>query len=122
MMTAALNLVTGMAAAGVRRWDWLPAPTADDIANPAAWATRRLAERRTEQDAADRPRRWEGKIARAFGQSQPASNGGKSTRSICSTRNTVLRKWRDALNGLSLSTPSAASSDAKTSTTAHRIT
>ena len=76
-MTAALNLVTehggrrrapmGLAAGAQRR----------RIADPAAWVTRRLAERRTEQDAADRPRRWEGKIARAFGQSQPASNGGQ---------------------------------------------
>ena len=75
MMTAALNLVTGMAEAGVHKWDWLPAPGAGDLADPAAWATRRLAERRAEQDAAAHLRRWDSKVARAFGQSQPGSGG-----------------------------------------------
>ena len=74
MMTAALNLVTGMAAAGVAL-GLAAGAGADDLADSAAWATRRLAERRAEQDAADRPRRWDSKIARAFGQSQPGSGG-----------------------------------------------
>ena len=56
MMTAALALVAGMADAGVRRWDWLPAPSTDDLSDPAAWAARRLVERRAEQDAAERGR------------------------------------------------------------------
>ena len=74
MMTAALHLVAGIVAAGVRRWDWLPAPRAADLPDPAAWAARRLAERRAEQDEAERVRHQQRKLARALGVS-PAGNG-----------------------------------------------
>jgi hypothetical protein len=75
MMTAALHLVAGIVAAGVRRWDWLPAPRAADLPDPAAWAARRLAERGAEQDEAERVRHQQRKLARALGQVPPAGNG-----------------------------------------------
>jgi hypothetical protein len=75
LMPAALELVSNMAAAGVKRWDWLPPPSADDLADPAAWVARRLAERRAEQDEAERDRRLRQKEARAFGQSPAGGNG-----------------------------------------------
>jgi hypothetical protein len=75
LMAAARALVANMVAAGVRRWDWLPAPCADDLSDPAAWAARRLAERRAEQDAAERSSHWQRKLARAQGQAAPAGNG-----------------------------------------------
>jgi len=73
MMTAAISLVSGMSGAGVKRWDWLPAPSVEELADPAAWAERRLAERRVVQDEAERIRRQQQKAARAFGQ--PPSGG-----------------------------------------------
>ena len=73
MMTAAISLVSGMSGAGVKRWDWLPAPSVEELADPAAWAERRLAERRVVQDEAERIRRQQQKVARAFGQ--PPSGG-----------------------------------------------
>jgi hypothetical protein len=75
MMTAALALVSGMADAGVRRWDFLPPPSGDDLRDPAAWAGQRLVERRAEQDAAERVRNQQRKLARALGQTLPAGNG-----------------------------------------------
>jgi hypothetical protein len=75
LMPTALELVSNMAAAGVHKWDWLPAPGADDLADPAAWVARRLAERRSEQNAAERDRRLRQKEARAFGQPGPTGNG-----------------------------------------------
>ena len=45
LLSAALELVAGMAAAGVRRWDWLPAPTDDELADPKAWVAQQLADR-----------------------------------------------------------------------------
>jgi hypothetical protein len=75
MMTAAISLVSGMSAAGVKRWDWLPAPTAEELADPAAWAERRLAERRVVQDEAERIRRQQQKVARAFGQPRSGGSG-----------------------------------------------
>ena len=75
LMAAAGALVAGMADAGVPRWDWLPAPSTEDLSDPAAWAARRLAARRAEQDAAERSAAWQRKLARAQGQTSPASNG-----------------------------------------------
>jgi hypothetical protein len=75
LMTAALHLVAGMAAAGVRRWDFLPAPTSDELADSTEWAARRLAEQRATQDAADRLRSLDRRVARALGQSA----GGNGT-------------------------------------------
>jgi hypothetical protein len=75
LMPAALELVSNMAAAGVKRWDWLPPPSSDDLADLAAWVTRRLTERRTKQDEAERDRRLRQKEARAFGQSPAGGNG-----------------------------------------------
>jgi hypothetical protein len=72
LMPTAIALVSGMAAAGVRKWDWLPPPSAADLADPAAWLARRLAERRSEQNDAERDRRLRQKEARAFGQPRPA--------------------------------------------------
>jgi hypothetical protein len=75
LVPTALALVSGMATAGVRRWNWLPPPSADDLADPAAWVARRLAERRFEQNDAERDRLLRQREARAFGQAQPAGNG-----------------------------------------------
>jgi hypothetical protein len=75
LMPTALELVSNMAAAGVRRWNWLPAPTADDLEDPGAWVARRLTNRRCEQDEAERDRRFRQKEARAFGQPGPTGNG-----------------------------------------------
>jgi hypothetical protein len=75
LVSTALALVAGMAAAGVRKWNWLPAPGADDLADPADWVARRLAERCSEQDEAERDRRLRQKKGRAFGRSQSAGNG-----------------------------------------------
>lgn len=73
LMSTALELVNSMVVAGVRRWDWLPAPTDDDLAQPEAWIEQRLALRKIEQDEAERDRRLRQKEARAFGL--PTSNG-----------------------------------------------
>lgn len=73
LMAAALRLVAGMAAAGVRRWDFLPAPTAEDLADPADWIARRLAEQRATQDAAQRIRHLDQQAARALGQAAPGT-------------------------------------------------
>jgi hypothetical protein len=73
LMRAALHLVSGMAAAGVRRWDFLPVPTEGDLADPAAWATQRLVARCAEQDAADLLRRLDQKAARALRQAPTGS-------------------------------------------------
>jgi hypothetical protein len=75
MMTAALALVSGMADAGVRRWDFLPAPGADDLRDPAAWATQRLAEQRAAQDSAERIRRGQHQLARALGGPRSTASG-----------------------------------------------
>jgi len=75
LMFAALHLAAGMSAAGVRRWDWLPAPTADDLTDPVAWATRRLAEQRAAQETAARIRRGQQKLARALGGPRSAASG-----------------------------------------------
>src|SRR5262245_22232965 len=75
LMTAAIHLVSGLAAAGVKPWDWLPAPTADDLADREAWAAQRLAAQRPSQDEAERSRRWDKLIARALGEPCPASTG-----------------------------------------------
>jgi hypothetical protein len=53
----------------------LPAPSTDDLSDPAAWAARRLVERRAEQDEAERVRHQQRKLARALGQVPPAGNG-----------------------------------------------
>ena len=74
LVAAALALVADLAEAGVRRWDFLPAPSEADLAEPEAWAARRLAERRREQDDAEADRRWQQRQARAFGQ-RPPGNG-----------------------------------------------
>ena len=71
--SAALALVAGIVAAGVSRWDWLPAPTDDELADTKAWAAQRLADRSREQDRAEDARRLRQKVARAFGQ--PTSGG-----------------------------------------------
>jgi len=76
LMTAAIHLVSGMAPAGVRRWDWLPAPATDDLVDPAGWAAQRLAAERTSQEETERTRRMDQMIARAFGQ--PRSGGGET--------------------------------------------
>jgi hypothetical protein len=76
MMTAALRLTGGMAAAGVRRWDFLPPPSDDELADTTAWAAQRLTSRRAEQDAADLLRRLNQKAARALGLAQPGSGTG----------------------------------------------
>jgi len=78
MMTAAISLVSGMSAAGVKRWDWLPAPGVEELADPAAWAARRLAERRAQQHEAERIRRQQQKVARAFGQPRSGGSGTSS--------------------------------------------
>jgi hypothetical protein len=75
LMSTALALVSGMAAAGVRKWGWLPAPSTEDLADPASWVTRRLAQRRSEQNDAERDRRLRQKEARAFGQRGLTGNG-----------------------------------------------
>jgi cell pole-organizing protein PopZ len=75
LMTAALHLVGGMSAAGVRRGHCLPAPTVDELADPAVWATRRLADQRLAQDAADRIRRGQQQLARALGAPRSAASG-----------------------------------------------
>ena len=74
LMTAALNLVTSMPVAGVRRWDGFQrrAPTTWQT---TAWIRRRLAERRSEQDQAEHDRRWDSKVARALGEPRPGSSG-----------------------------------------------
>jgi hypothetical protein len=74
LLEAAVNLVSGMSAAGVRRWNWLPAPNVEDLVDPAAWAAQRLAAQRTVQDETDRIRLQQQKLARAQGQ-RPAGNG-----------------------------------------------
>jgi len=75
LMAAALNLVAGMAAAGVRQWDWRPAPDSADLADSVAWAAGRLAEQRTAQDEAERTRRLDQKIARVLVGSQSVGTG-----------------------------------------------
>src|SRR5262249_21640415 len=75
LMAAAIELVGGMAAAGVRRWDWLPPPSPEDLANPADWVARRLAAQRAAQDEANRIRRQQEKLARAQGRSRSAASG-----------------------------------------------
>ena len=74
MVTAALQLVNGLAVVGVRRWDFLPAPSEGELAQLEDWAAQRLADRRTEQDREDEERRLLQKQARAFGE-RPAGNG-----------------------------------------------
>ena len=75
LMAAAIQLVADMPPAGVRRWDWLPAPSGDDLADPAAWATRRLAEQRAAQDSAERIRRGQHQLARALGGPRSIASG-----------------------------------------------
>jgi hypothetical protein len=75
LMTAAIHLVSGLAAAEVRPWDWLPAPSADELADPAAWAAQRLAAQRTSQEDAERIRGWDRMLARAFGEPRSTGNG-----------------------------------------------
>jgi hypothetical protein len=75
LMTAAIHLVSGMAPAGVRRWDWLPAPATDDLVDPAGWAAQRLAAERTSQEGTERTRRMDQMIARAFGQPRSGGSG-----------------------------------------------
>jgi hypothetical protein len=75
LMAAAGALVAGMADEGVRSWDWLPAPSTDDLSDAVTWASRRLAARRAEQDAAERSVLWQRKLARAQGRTPPAGNG-----------------------------------------------
>jgi hypothetical protein len=75
MVSTAIALVVGLAAAGVRRWDWLPAPSDAELAEPEVWATRRLAHRRVEEDEAERERRFRQKAARAFRQSPSVGTG-----------------------------------------------
>jgi hypothetical protein len=66
LMETALALVAGMPAAGVKRWHWLPAPTADDLADPSGWVARRLTEQRAAQDGAGRNGRWDAQVAQAL--------------------------------------------------------
>jgi predicted DNA-binding transcriptional regulator AlpA len=73
LMQAALALVAGMSAAGVKRWNWLPAPTRDELADPEAWAARRLIDRRAAQDA-EGSGRWDAQVARALRQ-PPTAKG-----------------------------------------------
>lgn len=73
LLSTALELVAGMAAAGVRRWDFLPGPIDAELAESPAWVTQRLARRKAEQDQTENARRLRQKLARAFGQ--PTSSG-----------------------------------------------
>lgn len=76
LASTALELVTGVLAAGLPRWDWLPAPSDDELAQPQAWVARRLAEQHTKQDRAEHDRRLRQKIARAFPGQSPATGTG----------------------------------------------
>lgn len=76
LMPAAVALVLGMAAAGVRRWDFLPVPSDDELSEPSAWAGRRLSARRAEQDEAGRDHQFRQQVARAFGQSAAGNGNG----------------------------------------------
>ena len=78
LLSAALELVAGMATAGVRRWDWLPAPTDDELADPKAWVAQQLADRSCKQDRAEDARRLRQKVARAFGQPTTGGTGTPS--------------------------------------------
>jgi hypothetical protein len=76
LMAAALSLVRGAAAAGVRPWTgWSPAPSAADLADPAAWTSQRLADQRVAEDVAERVKRLDRAIARALGGPQSAATG-----------------------------------------------
>jgi hypothetical protein len=75
LMEAAAHLVSGLAAAAVKPWDWLPPPAAADLADSAAWATQRLAAQRAAQEATERARRWDRTIAQALGGPRSSGNG-----------------------------------------------
>jgi hypothetical protein len=75
LMAAAIHLVSGMPATGVKPWGWLPAPQAEELADPAGWAARRLAEQRVVQNEAERIRRGQQKLARDLGLPRPAGSG-----------------------------------------------
>jgi hypothetical protein len=76
LMVAALSLVRGAAAAGVRPWTgWAPPPNAADLADPATWASQRLAAQRVAEDEAEHVKRLDRAIARALGGPQSAATG-----------------------------------------------
>jgi hypothetical protein len=77
LMLAAIELAVGLSEAGLkkRNTNWLPPPTADDLTDPAAWVTRRLAEQRVVQNEAERIRRGQQKLARDLGLPRPAGSG-----------------------------------------------
>jgi hypothetical protein len=75
LMQSALSLVAEMGSAGVRKWDWRPAPTDTDLEDADGWVERRLAEQRSTQDEAAQTRRWGQKLARALGEAPSLGSG-----------------------------------------------